>query len=157
MCSNFTKIAELESIIHPIKIIPICTKRWVYYVRKRRYGFYKWLWEYRWAANTTSNLTGILLIQCETVFIYCDPTGRFDHSMGMVNTLYKTSSEDRSKHLKLYILGSTDVLWLLKPGHHTIRIPSAVWSEKSHCGLLPIGYPCRSVSTKGLKWDLSTF
>ena len=41
---------------------------------------------------------------------------------------------------------------LLPPGAHEIAVDASV--EGPHCGLVPLGGPCASVTTRGLRWNL---
>lgn len=69
--------------------------------------------------------------------------------MSNLNTLY---SEELAP-ISLFLLGSNNITWLLKPGSHKVQIPQALIQAQSTCGLIPLGAPC-IVSTSGLKWNL---
>ncbi|KAL8262193.1 hypothetical protein R6Q59_026242 [Mikania micrantha] len=73
--------------------------------------------------------------------------GRFDHEMGNINTLCRFSTTQ-------IVLLSDDCLIRILPNTrlHEINVLSSV--EGPHCGLIPIGTPCRSSTTTGLKWNL---
>ncbi|KAI3472708.1 hypothetical protein Pfo_030904 [Paulownia fortunei] len=74
--------------------------------------------------------------------------GRFDHEIGNINVLCHFSS------MRIILL-SDDCLIKLLPSshHHEIHIHSAV--EGSHCGLVPISGYSNSITTTGLRWNLS--
>ncbi|CAL0316197.1 unnamed protein product [Lupinus luteus] len=73
--------------------------------------------------------------------------GRFDHEVGNINVLCSFSGT------RIILLSDDCLIHLLpKNQHHKIFIQSSV--EGPHCGLIPIGMPCRSSTTTGLKWDL---
>ncbi|XP_065222762.1 thiamin pyrophosphokinase 1-like [Planococcus citri] len=90
-----------------------------------------------------------------TVIVFCDNVGRFDHMMANINVLFKAQQDIRMEHLKILILGNNDITWLLEPGEHMIYVPKELWSEKAYCSLIPIGRPCHHVTTSGLKWNLN--
>ena len=73
--------------------------------------------------------------------------GRFDHTMASIQALYKWSSCCRS----LVIADTASVTCLLQSGKHRIDLVSG---EGPHCGLLPVGCACDSVTTTGLQWNL---
>lgn len=79
-------------------------------------------------------------------------SGRFDQIMANINTLYKYGSSMMNP--KLYLLSSTSMTWLLRPGENFIRIPNYLFDQQRWCSLLPIGEKA-VVTTDGLKWDLS--
>jgi len=76
--------------------------------------------------------------------------GRFDHMMANINTLY-TAHELQKK--PVYLLSSTQVVSLLQPGSHVIKVDTGF--EGDWCGLLPIGDAAKQVYTTGLKWNLN--
>lgn len=75
--------------------------------------------------------------------------GRFDHEMQGVSLLHAyTSRFDR-----LVLMGAGNVAFLLEPGRsHTIE-PDLRF-EGPTVGLIPVGGPCRTVTTEGLQWNL---
>lgn len=90
------------------------------------------------------NLDGILVI--------VENSGRFDHLISNINTLYK--AEHMIRDVQVIQIASDSLTWLLKPGFHRIRIPNELLLENNWCGLLPIGKPVQHISTTGLKWNL---
>lgn len=89
--------------------------------------------------------------------VLCENGDRFDHVMSNVNTLFKAIKHSSTKHLKIFLLTSNTITWLLQPGNHILHIPSELWNEKSFCALIPVGQPCIHVTTTGLKWNLGKF
>lgn len=89
-----------------------------------------------------------------TVIVSCDNVGRLDHIMANLNGLYQAACNNCTNDLNIYLLSSMDITWLLKTGYHAIKIPPDLWSEKSHCSLIPLGQQSR-VSTHGLKWNIN--
>nr|XP_012230822.1 PREDICTED: thiamin pyrophosphokinase 1 isoform X5 [Linepithema humile] len=82
-----------------------------------------------------------------------ETSGRFDHIIGNINTLYK--SDKLVGNTKVIQVASNSLTWLLKPGLHNIRIPEILVRGQSWCGLLPFGSSVNHVSTTGLKWNLN--
>ncbi|XP_065861317.1 thiamine pyrophosphokinase 1 isoform X2 [Euphorbia lathyris] len=74
--------------------------------------------------------------------------GRFDHEAGNINVLCRFSS------IRIILISDDCLIYLLPSSHyHEIYIQSSY--EGPHCGLVPIGMPSGSTTTKGLKWDLN--
>ncbi|XP_006816711.1 thiamine pyrophosphokinase 1-like [Saccoglossus kowalevskii] len=76
--------------------------------------------------------------------------GRLDHTFANINTLYLASE---LTHLPVYLMGEENIAFLLQSGEHVIEVNDV--NHHSWCGLLPVGRPCRSVTTCGLKWNLN--
>lgn len=73
--------------------------------------------------------------------------GRFDHEFANLNTLYMF------RGVRIVLLSDESMLFLLPKGYkHEIRIDSSIAGP--HCGLVPLGRPSLSTTTRGLKWDL---
>lgn len=114
--------------------------------------------------------------------MYADTSGRFDHIMGNINTLYKSDKIIESIQVIVFYLiiiyfylkrfssiyqilcfyqviqlASNSLTWILKPGFHNIIIPKILVQTNSWCGLLPIGAPVNCIVTTGLKWNLSMY
>lgn len=69
--------------------------------------------------------------------------GRLDQSMGTIQALWGRP--------KCRLYGDESVAMLLQPGIHDIVLQD---EEGPTCGLIPIGEPCQSITTEGLKWNL---
>lgn len=52
---------------------------------------------------------------------------------------------------RMCFVGDTNIVLLMHPGTHNIMCPPGV-----KCGMIPLGAPVHSISSKGLKWNLST-
>lgn len=44
--------------------------------------------------------------------------------------------------------------WLLRPGDHCIQLGN-LSSVVRYCSLVPVGSPCISITTTGLRWNLT--
>ena len=75
--------------------------------------------------------------------------GRFDHSMGNINTLF-SSSEYTS--LPVILMSENDMQYVI-PGDSGLTLTLDTGLEGPYCGLFPLSGPS-VVSTSGLKWDL---
>eukprot|EP00640_Fibrocapsa_japonica_P001263 CAMPEP_0113936874 /NCGR_PEP_ID=MMETSP1339-20121228/3633_1 /TAXON_ID=94617 /ORGANISM="Fibrocapsa japonica" /LENGTH=406 /DNA_ID=CAMNT_0000939443 /DNA_START=179 /DNA_END=1399 /DNA_ORIENTATION=+ /assembly_acc=CAM_ASM_000762 len=99
-----------------------------------------------------SELRSLQLAQCPqsrmTVMALGAFGGRFDQEMASINALYEWDQVFE----RLLLLSEQNLGFLLSPGKHRV-VPNTL-VEGPTCGLLPVGGACRSVSTKGLKWDL---
>ncbi|CAM9453068.1 unnamed protein product [Ectocarpus sp. 6 AP-2014] len=75
--------------------------------------------------------------------------GRFDHEMQAVSLLHAYTS----RFHRLVLMGAGNVAFLLQPGlSHAVQPDSRF--EGPTVGLLPVGGPCRAVTTEGLRWNL---
>lgn len=92
-------------------------------------------------------------INLDGIYVIVEASGRFDHIIGNINTLYK--AEHMMPNVQIIQVANDSLTWLLKPGFHKIRIPEELLQENNWCGLLPIGAPAKHISTTGLKWDLN--
>lgn len=88
-------------------------------------------------------------IQLHHIVAVVDTTGRFDHIMGNIETLYLAK---QWTDCPIYLLSSKGLTWLMDKGHHRIKLDKELSSQT--CGLIPIGSPCEHVTTTGLKWNL---
>ena len=92
-------------------------------------------------------------INLNSVYVFADSSGRFDHIIGNINTLHKSAKLIGDR--QVIHVASNSLTWMLKPGFHSIVIPDILVQNNSWCGLLPIGAPVNSITTTGLKWNLN--
>ena len=76
--------------------------------------------------------------------------GRLDQSLAILNTLYKHT---KSSETPLFLIAHDTLTFVLSPGRHKIYVNTGL--EGSFCGLIPLGDPCRSITTTGLAYNLS--
>ncbi|KYM98716.1 Thiamin pyrophosphokinase 1 [Cyphomyrmex costatus] len=87
------------------------------------------------------------------LYVLAETSGRFDHIIANVNTLYEI--DKIVGNTRVIQLSSNSMTWLLKPGMHSIHVPEIFVQDKSWCGLLPFGCTVNCISTTGLKWNLN--
>lgn len=88
--------------------------------------------------------------ECERIVVagqFAGVEGRLDHTFGIANTLRMNA------HLQIAVIADDSFMFLLEPGEHRILVPGA--SSAPHCGLVPLGTPCTSISTTGLQWNMT--
>lgn len=73
---------------------------------------------------------------------------RFDHAMANCHLLYRYAGVFR----RLVLLGNESVAFLLPAGRNWVEPDGRM--EGPVCGLIPLGWACREIRTRGLKWDL---
>lgn len=76
-----------------------------------------------------------------------------DQIMANINTIFKYEQD----FFNIHLLSGNSLTWLLRPGKHSITIPSELVQDKRWCALIPVGQEATNVTTKGLKWNLSMF
>ncbi|XP_045765458.1 thiamin pyrophosphokinase 1 isoform X2 [Maniola jurtina] len=92
----------------------------------------------------------------DEVLVIAQTSGRLDQILGNIQTLHLVK-ENGLVHPKtrIYIMSDDSLSWLLQPGDHIIDIPEESRGYKrAGCSLIPVGEPCTSVTTSGLKWNL---
>lgn len=72
--------------------------------------------------------------------------GRMDQTLGNINQLYCHAERD----IDIYWLSTQNLLTILSAGKQAIHVESGL-----KCGLIPVGGAVKSVTTEGLKWDMS--
>ncbi|KAL1453348.1 hypothetical protein WDU94_007489 [Cyamophila willieti] len=84
------------------------------------------------------------------IIAVAESSGRLDHSLSNINTLYMC------KRLPIYLMGKTYMSWVLRAagGKHIIHVTEEFTAEKKSLGLIPIGTPVHNTYTTGLKWNL---
>jgi thiamine pyrophosphokinase len=88
--------------------------------------------------------------------VLAETSGRLDQILSNINTLFKVKKLDfpNADRVKVYMISSNSISWLLEQGTHKIHIPEHVIKKQLWCALIPIGGKSL-VTTKGLKWNLS--
>jgi len=86
---------------------------------------------------------------CKRIIVagqFAGVAGRLDHTFGIANALH------RHTDLQIAVVGNDSFMCLLRSGEHRLLVPRA--ELRPHCGLVPLGEPCKRISTKGLQWDM---
>lgn len=91
------------------------------------------------------------LAQIGSIVVLLDTSGRIDHLLSHINTLFK--AHVFLPTIDIFILAKDSMSWLLGAGQHTIHVPPYLVERQIWCSYVPIGHEC-SVTTRGLKWDL---
>ncbi|XP_043654431.1 thiamin pyrophosphokinase 1 [Drosophila teissieri] len=86
----------------------------------------------------------------QDVVVFHDNSGRLDQVMANLNTLYKSQKDN----CNVFLLSGDSVTWLLRPGKHTIQVPTDLVTSQRWCSLMPVGSSAHNVTTTGLKWNL---
>jgi len=72
--------------------------------------------------------------------------GRFDHVLANINVAHNT----KFQQFHITFVNNGNITAVLCPGRHIFQFPT----QNHICGLIPVAGPV-TVSTKGLKWDVS--
>jgi len=89
-------------------------------------------------------------VQIEQIYCFCDFTGRLDHALANLNTLY----DECLKKVNTYLISSESITFLLRKGENIIYLNDDEKVLGKYCGFFPF---CGSalVTTRGLKWNLN--
>lgn len=87
--------------------------------------------------------------QVDKIYCFCEFTGRLDHALANLNTLY----DDSLSKVDTFIVSSESITFLLKKGLNLVYIDENLCCNK-YCGLFPLAESA-TVSTFGLKWNLN--
>lgn len=90
-------------------------------------------------------------LQVDCVLVTCGNFDRMDHMMACLNSLFV--SRDFLGSTTACLMLDNSLTWLLNTGRHRVHTPRHLVG--SWCGLIPLGQPCRNVTTTGLKWNLN--
>ncbi|CCI41027.1 hypothetical protein ABG067_003047 [Albugo candida] len=84
-----------------------------------------------------------------SVVIFGGMGGRFDQEMQNINCLFRY----QSKFQEICLVSESTTARLLVAGSHEIE-PNLEY-ETGVCGIIPLGGPCRKLTTEGLQWDVT--
>lgn len=88
----------------------------------------------------------------EQIYCFSDFTGRLDHALANISSLY----DESLRELHTYLISSESLTFLLRKGVNVIYVDdddAELYCGK-YCGLFPLAKPAM-VTTSGLKWNLS--
>ena len=85
-----------------------------------------------------------------SVYILPPFTGRFDHVLACVNSLYEWNQSHPS--IPAFLISDSNLCFLLPVGNNRLTFPPG--TEGQFCGLVPMGEPANCVTTTGLKWNV---
>ncbi|RZF46195.1 hypothetical protein LSTR_LSTR011549 [Laodelphax striatellus] len=92
-------------------------------------------------------------IELNSVLVVAEHSGRLDHIISNLNVHFTTDALLSDSNIQMYHLAGDSLTWLLKPGHHVIRIPKRLRDRSAWCSLLPVGSAC-NVTSSGLKYNM---
>jgi len=76
-------------------------------------------------------------------------SGRLDQTVHTLSFLHKLRRGSR----RIFAITDDSIAWILNEGEHRIHINHAVLGQT--CGLLPLGIDSTTLSTTGLRWNLT--
>lgn len=88
--------------------------------------------------------------QIKHVLTIMDHSGRIDHTLSNINTLFK--AEIHLPDVDVFLMTKNSLAWLLSAGRHKMTIPQIFIDNSYWCSYAPIGNRTR-VKTIGLKYD----
>jgi thiamine pyrophosphokinase len=96
----------------------------------------------------------------DRVIVYGAFGGRFDQEMASLHALYKWGPKFNHQ---LFLYNDETCAFLVPPNTpceiqvpcYDTNIPKTGMGEGPTCGLIPLGVPCKSITTTGLKWNLN--
>lgn len=74
--------------------------------------------------------------------------GRLDQTFGMCNALMMHPT------MSVAVAGADNYFCLFRSGRNVIKV--ANFSRAPHCGLVPLGKPCASITTEGLEYNMNS-
>jgi thiamine pyrophosphokinase len=93
-------------------------------------------------------------VNFEYIYILCNFSGRLDHSLANLNTLYKINLvANNDKYVKIFMVSEESVTFLLNEGMNHIDLSNNRLCG-TYCGLFPLN-KASIVTTKGLKWNFT--
>ena len=103
--------------------------------------------------NNTDLSKALLHLPTTLTSLYILPpfTGRFDHVLACVNSLYEWNQIHPS--IPAFLISDSTLCFLLPVGRNRLTFPPGI--EDQFCGLLPIGEPASYVTTTGLRWNVT--
>jgi len=84
------------------------------------------------------------------VFITGAFGGRHDQVLGINNVLFT----EHGSFERILLIADGNLAELIPPGRTVYHCHPVLQSVGNHCGLFPLGQPCRAVKTTGFKWNL---
>ena len=86
-----------------------------------------------------------------SVYILPAFTGRFDHVLACIDSLYQWNNVRPS--IPVFLLSESTLCFLIPAGLSSLEFPAG--QEDQFCGLVPVGEPASCVTTTGLHWNVT--
>ena len=97
-------------------------------------------------------------VNFKSIYIFCNFSGRLDHALANLNTLYKIMSNGNTdNYVNTYIISEESITFLLSKGLNCINLTNNEINKSllgTYCGMFPLNKPSK-VTTNGLKWNLN--